>query len=79
VSTTSGLQEAAAGYESAQAVDPTRPDLWAAAVRSVIASWPEFRMTAIDDASTAEQRHAPRRYGEQIVELVTAMNRVSVK
>ena len=79
VSTTSGLQEAAAGYSSAQAVDPARPDLWAAAVHDVVESWPDFRNNAINDAWTAQQRHSPASYGEQIVELVAAKSRVSAK
>ena len=79
VSTTSGLQEAAAGYRSAQAVDPSRPDLWAAAVKAVIGSWSDFRNNAIDDAATAQQRHAPGHYGEQIVELVAGESKVSKK
>ena len=79
VSTTSGLQEAAAGYRSAQAVDPTRPDLWAEAVRTVVASWADFRTAAITDAATAAERHAPRRYRERIVELVAEPSKVAVR
>ena len=79
VSATSGLREAATGYRSAQAVDPARPDLWAAAVRSVIGAWPEFCAAAMDDAHKAAEHHSARRCGEQIVHLVKTGNRVSVR
>jgi glycosyltransferase involved in cell wall biosynthesis len=71
VSDTSGLREAAAGYASAQAVDPGCPAEWADAVERVIADWSTFRRAAEDDAGRARQRHTPAIYGERLVELVS--------
>jgi glycosyltransferase involved in cell wall biosynthesis len=70
VSTTSGLQEAAAGYSSAQAVDPTRPDLWSDAVQRTVADWPRFRSQALQDAGQARRRHAPDAYRRAVAEIV---------
>jgi glycosyltransferase involved in cell wall biosynthesis len=70
VSTTSGLREAAAGYASAQAVDPARPDLWADAVQRVLGDWPRFRAQAEDDAAEARRRHAPEVYRRTVGRLV---------
>jgi glycosyltransferase involved in cell wall biosynthesis len=75
VSTTSGLQEAAAGYDSAQAVDPTRPDLWASAIERVAAEWPVFRKQAYEDAALARDRHAPARYRHDVAQLVLAADK----
>lgn len=70
VSATSGLREAAAGYASAQAVDPTRPELWAQAVQEVVADWDRFRTAAVEDAAEARRRHAPERYQQLLAEVV---------
>ncbi|RZU34449.1 glycosyltransferase [Blastococcus saxobsidens] len=70
VSATSGLREAAAGYASAQAVDPARPAAWADAVERVAADWATFRRLALDDAATARDRHAPARYRERLADIV---------
>lgn len=69
----SGLREAAGGYVSAQAVDPSRPREWADAILRVADEWAFFRDAAVEDAREARRRHAPSRYREQLVELVGAM------
>jgi GT2 family glycosyltransferase len=70
VSATSGLREAAAGYSSAQAVEPGRPAAWADAVEHVIAAWPDHRRAALADAVTARDRHAPELYRAALAEVV---------
>ncbi len=70
VSTTSGLLEAAAGYGSAQATDPTRPEEWADAVERVLADWTGFAARAEDDAVTARLRHSPQRYRDEVARLI---------
>ncbi len=62
VSDTSGLREAAAGYESAQVVAPGDAAALADAVVHVRADWSFFREAAWRDASVATQRHAPTTY-----------------
>ncbi len=63
VSNTSGLREAAAGYKSAQFVEPGNSADLAAALKSVSLGWPEFRDAAIADAREAATRHSPERFG----------------
>ncbi len=70
VSATSGLVEAAAGYASAQAVDPGRPAVWADAVERVVTAWPEHRRAALEDAAVARGRHAPERYRAALADVV---------
>jgi len=62
VSDTSGLREAAAGYESAQIVTPGDAAALADAVVHVLADWGFFRQAAWRDASVATERHAPTTY-----------------
>ena len=70
VSATSGLQEAAAGYDSAQAVDPRQPARWADAVQRVVAEWPLFRERALLDAGEARRRHDPAGYQAALAAVV---------
>jgi glycosyltransferase involved in cell wall biosynthesis len=63
VSNTSGLREAAAGYRSAQFVEPGNPADLAAALKAVSIDWPVFRDAAIADAREAATRHSPERFG----------------
>ncbi|MCW2742167.1 MAG: hypothetical protein JWR45_2589 [Blastococcus sp.] len=79
VSATSGLREAAAGYASAQAVDPTRPDAWADAVETVVANWAQLRLTALEDAAEARRRHSPQLYQERLVDVVAVVSGGSVR
>ena len=71
VSATSGLLEAAAGYASATAVPPDRPDLLAAAVEAVIDDWERVRAGAVQDSAVAEQRHSVQRYRQQVIQALT--------
>ncbi|MFQ1003616.1 glycosyltransferase [Modestobacter sp. SSW1-42] len=66
VSATSGLREAVAGYESAQAVAPGDPAVWADAVSRVMAAWPEHRAAALRDSAEAHRRHAPETYQARV-------------
>ena len=70
VSATSGLREAAAGYGSARALDPDRPEEWADAVEAVTGDWARARETALEDAAEAHRRHAPERYRHQLAAVV---------
>jgi glycosyltransferase involved in cell wall biosynthesis len=63
VSNTSGLREAAAGYRSAQFVEPGDSAPLAAALARVSADWQDYRANAMLDAAEAERRHSPERYG----------------
>jgi glycosyltransferase involved in cell wall biosynthesis len=65
VSATSGLREAAAGYASAQAVQP-------GAVEQVVVDWPRFAAAAVTDAAEARARHDPDRYRSEVARLVAA-------
>jgi glycosyltransferase involved in cell wall biosynthesis len=71
VSDSSGLREAAGGYAGAQAVEPGRPAAWADAVERVIADWPAYRRAAEEDAARARDRHAPARYAESLVQVMS--------
>lgn len=63
VSNTSGLREAAAGYRSAQFVEPGDPVELAAALARVAGQWQDYRSSASFDAAEAGRRHSPERYG----------------
>jgi glycosyltransferase involved in cell wall biosynthesis len=73
VSDHSGLREAAAGYDGAQAVDPGRPDAWADAVCRVAADWPRYRDAALADAAVARRRSSPERYAAELGDAVAAL------
>ena len=64
VSNTSGLREAAAGYRSAQFVEPGDASQLAAALARVSADWPGYQANARLDAAEAELRHGPEQYGK---------------
>ena len=74
VSDHSGLREAAAGYASAQPVAPGRPAEWADAVQRVAGNWTAFRAAALDDALEARRRHAPERYRDGLVAVITSLD-----
>jgi glycosyltransferase involved in cell wall biosynthesis len=74
VSAHSGLREAAAGYASAQAVDPGWPADWADAVERVLSDWSGSRADALADAAEARRRHAPSRYRDELVAAVTDLD-----
>jgi len=64
VSNTSGLREAAAGYRSAQFVEPGDASQLAAALARVSADWQGYQANARRDAAEAELRHGPEQYGK---------------
>jgi glycosyltransferase involved in cell wall biosynthesis len=64
VSNTSGLREAAAGYRSAQFVEPGDAAQLAAALARVSADWQGYQANARLDAAKAELRHGPEQYGK---------------
>jgi glycosyltransferase involved in cell wall biosynthesis len=68
VSSSSGLDEAVAGYASAQRVAADDIDGWVAAVRKVVARWPEYRTWAAADVALAENRHAPAGYRQTMAD-----------
>ena len=66
VSNTSGLREAAGGYESAQLVDPSDPKAIADAVERVAGDWSSWRARAVEDSAVATARHDPVRYRKRL-------------
>ncbi|MET0975883.1 MAG: glycosyltransferase [Leifsonia sp.] len=72
VSDTSGLREAASGFESAQHVRPGDADSIATALRRVHDEWAHFRSAAFRDRLMAAQRHSPEAYRTRICEAVDA-------
>lgn len=79
VSDTSGLREAAAGYESAQLVPPGDVEAFARAIATVSSRWDHYRTTAVSDAQHAAHRHSLHKYADdlnqQMDELVTGSTR----
>ncbi|MGY1630919.1 glycosyltransferase [Geodermatophilus sp. SYSU D01186] len=74
VSAHSGLREAAAGYASAQAVEPGDAVEWADAVARVAKDWAVFREAAQADAAAARRRSAPERFARELVAAVAALD-----
>lgn len=70
VSNTSGLREAAAGYDSVLFVEPGDPDGLADALALVATDWNTFRAAATNDCVVATGRHAPERYRQQIADVI---------
>jgi len=70
VSATSGLLEAAAGYESVLRVEPRRADALADAVCTILDNWTRYRTAALADSARARDRHAPAQYREAVAQLV---------
>ncbi len=73
VSDSSGLREAVAGYRSPRVVEPGLPQAWADAVEAVLTDWPRVRALAFADAADARRRHAPQRYRDGLVGVVTSL------
>jgi glycosyltransferase involved in cell wall biosynthesis len=76
VSATSGLLEAAGGYDSVVGVEPGQPAALADAVCSILADWPRYCGAALTDAARARERHAPARYRAEIAQLVGAVGAI---
>ncbi|WP_026851075.1 glycosyltransferase family 4 protein [Glaciibacter superstes] len=70
VSDTSGLREAADGYESAQRSAPGDPIDLARALERAIAEWPGLRRAAQGDCELARIRHSPARYQALVAAIV---------
>jgi glycosyltransferase involved in cell wall biosynthesis len=73
VSDTSGLREAAAGYESAQLVPPGDVEAFARAISIVSAGWNHFRTAAVHDAERAAHRHSLQKYGNDLTQQLDAL------
>jgi len=76
VSATSGLLEAAAGYESIVSVNPGQPAAIADAVCAILDNWPHYRSCAVDDSALARARHAPPRYRDEVARLVSTVGAI---
>lgn len=66
VSDTSGLREAAAGYESARFVAPGDASAIASAIESIATGWSDVREAAERDALVATERHSTASYREHL-------------
>lgn len=66
VSDTSGLREAADGYEAAVSFSPGDPVALADAVEKVIANWAQFSVAVERDRSAASARHSPDRFRQTV-------------
>jgi glycosyltransferase involved in cell wall biosynthesis len=73
VSDTSGLREAAAGYESAQLVPPGDVDAFAQAIAAVSSRWNHYRTTAVRDAEHAAYRHSLHKYADDLNQQMDAL------
>jgi glycosyltransferase involved in cell wall biosynthesis len=73
VSDTSGLREAAGGYESARMVPPSDPAALADALQDIATDWDAYRARAARDRFRAEHRHGPELYRQRIARSVGAM------
>ncbi|HKY14081.1 MAG TPA: glycosyltransferase, partial [Microthrixaceae bacterium] len=70
VSESGGLPEAIRGMTSAQQVPPGDASAIATAIDTTISSWPDVRLAAMNDASTASDRHSLSRYGDRMAEIL---------
>lgn len=77
VSATSGLLEAAGGYESVISVEPGQPAALADAVGAILDDWPRYCTAALADAPRARERHAPARYRGEVARLVAQVGATS--
>lgn len=73
VSDTSGLREAAAGYEAVRLVPPGDATALACAVRELVGSWTDVADAAQRDCLEAARRHAPSRYRQEVAEQLSAV------
>ncbi|MFT4228691.1 MAG: glycosyltransferase family 4 protein [Microbacterium sp.] len=72
VSDTSGLREAAGGYDTAMLVAPNDADALANGLRAVIARWDELSTAVGESADRAHRRHAPETYRNNVSAIVLA-------
>ena len=73
VSDTSGLREAAGGYESSRLVPPSDPAALADALEDFASDWDAYRARAARDRFRAEHRHGPALYRQRIARSVGEM------
>lgn len=74
-SAASGLDEAVAGYSSAQSVAADDVEAWADAVVRVVDQWPTFRRDALSDSVVAQERHDPERYRAEVARRLETLTR----
>ncbi|MDT4961460.1 MAG: hypothetical protein QOF87_1107 [Pseudonocardiales bacterium] len=70
VSATSGLLEAAAGYDAVRSVEPGQDAALADAVCAITDDWARYRDAAVADSARARERHAPLAYRTDVAHLV---------
>ncbi len=68
VSSSSGLDEAVAGYGSAQRVAAGDIEAWVTAVTQVVREWPVYRDRVGADVAVARARHAPQIYQQTMAD-----------
>jgi glycosyltransferase involved in cell wall biosynthesis len=73
VSATSGLLEAAAGYQSVRTVEPAQPGALADAVCVILGDWETYRDAAVADSARARELHAPQAFRDEMAQLVGAV------
>jgi glycosyltransferase involved in cell wall biosynthesis len=78
-SASSGLLEAASGYQAARTVPPGDPVALANEIERVIQNWDVLRDAVLQDAERAEEKHGPRRYRSEILSAVTGVLASSVR
>ncbi len=62
VSATSGLREAAHGFDSVRFVPPGDAEAFADAVMELVEQWPVVRKQVVDDRQSAKSRYSPASY-----------------
>jgi GT2 family glycosyltransferase/glycosyltransferase involved in cell wall biosynthesis len=72
VSDTSGLREAAAGYQAAVLVEPGDPRGLADAVERIVGDWSSYASWAETDSVQMRERYSPARYRAEIAACVLA-------
>ncbi|MBG0738328.1 glycosyltransferase family 4 protein [Paeniglutamicibacter antarcticus] len=75
VSDTSGLREAAGGYQSPQFIAPDDAEAMADAVELIGNNWDFYRVAATADARLASQRHSPLKYQHLVNQAINALPR----
>ncbi|MTD12745.1 glycosyltransferase [Nakamurella sp. YIM 132087] len=75
VSSSSGLDEATAGYGGAHRVPADDVEAWVSAVQQIAADWSGHRDRVLDDERTARRRHAPEVYREDIERRLAGIGR----
>lgn len=70
VSKTSGLKEAAEGYQSTQFVSPGNVQELADALHRVVKEWDYFRRTAALDSTAAATKHSTQSYRDALADLI---------